>query len=383
MVSCLLFQLSAIALGLSISCQTGNAVFPTRGKGEGLQKFRFCKFINIDLINPKLLIYITMNLNTSVTTVEEVELVEFKGNNVKYIPNEIFKKFPNLAFVYVQSNTKLDVLKASYFMEAVNLKILRVMDNPFTYLESNLFAGAKNLEVINLQNNSIESIHKDAFNGLNLLKFLYLDRNQISALNLNTFSKLLKLQVLNLSFNICVQKNFANTDNSLEFAIFMKAIEDALKNRCNLENILNDINKSVDTIKALQDEVSQVKKEQQKSSKMLKILTQKENGFREYMNANVTNITDFQPQFFRYFQGEIKNVTEILDQLRKQEEKQEKLNGSIFELNFLIIFCVLIFFNTLLIMGVYLICIIRRNINVLRIRQFEEYSRFEMCKISD
>lgn len=350
-----------MALSLDINCVTGNAEYSTKEKGKGKVKYNFCKFDHIELINKSIPLNITME-NTINLNSDDVELVDFsQTNKVKFIPNEIFKKFTNLTFVYAQTDIKLDILEASYFNDAVNLKILRIMQNPFTYLVSNLFAGAKNLEVINFQNNAIETIHEKAFEGLDHLAYLYLDRNQIATLSMHTFSYLKNLQMLHLKLNICIQKDFEKAGDSQDFTVFMQTVENELKIKCNLETILKDHQTSIDAIKDLQGDFGQK-------------IESKVNEIIERMFPNNTHLEP-QPVLERQ---EMANLTASLDQLKSKVVQQEKLNDSIFGANYLILFCLLVLFNILFIMGIYFICLTRRNLNFMQIHHLGEYEMFEM-----
>lgn len=136
----------------------------------------------------------------------------YSRNNLKYIPSEIFRTFPNMEQLYINNDpTQFSSLKSYYLKNANNLKVICINDQKmFTFLEANVFIGAPNLEYINLQNNALDSIHKLAFHGLPRLKGIYLLNNKIKNLHPSTFSHLLNLHVLDLLNNICISNRYEN-----------------------------------------------------------------------------------------------------------------------------------------------------------------------------
>ena len=145
----------------------------------------------------------------------EVQLVSYvSGNNVKFIPNSLFKTFPNMKYFCFSNTEGINVLKPHFLTGAKNLKVFYIHGNYLTSLDKDLFIEAPNLEHINLKKNLIESVHISTFKGLSNLEGLYLQGNKIVSLHPNTFSKLRKLKSLNLQSNECINTSFAILETS-------------------------------------------------------------------------------------------------------------------------------------------------------------------------
>ena len=127
-----------------------------------------------------------------------VKFLEFITSNLSYIPEQVFKKFPNLEYLNA-NNVGLKSFRA--LTNAVDLKVVLANNNQLSKLNANVFCVATNLGRLSLRKNQIQEIDVNAFNSLRNLKELYLSDNQLSSLHMNTFSPLISLEILALSGN--------------------------------------------------------------------------------------------------------------------------------------------------------------------------------------
>lgn len=127
-----------------------------------------------------------------------VKFVEFTASNLSYIPDQIFKKFPNLEYLSMNS---VGLKKMNPIVNASDLKVILVNHNDISTLDAKTFEVATDLEVLSFRKNQIEEIDMNAFYLLGNLRELYLSDNRILSLHLNTFSPLISLEVLAISGN--------------------------------------------------------------------------------------------------------------------------------------------------------------------------------------
>ena len=170
-------------------------------------------------INYAKLLYENETVNTitkdNTKSNSKVQLVSYVGkNNLKLIPNSLFKTFPNMEYFCITPIEGIEVLKPHFLNGAKNLKVFYIYKNYLTSLEKDLFIEAPNLQHINLKENQIESVDQFTFKKLLRLKGLYLQGNNILNLHPNTFSKLSNLVLLNLTRNGCINSTFPTAKRS-------------------------------------------------------------------------------------------------------------------------------------------------------------------------
>ena len=204
------------------------------------------------------------------------------GETVKYIPRSTFTTLPNVEYLFINSDNKMEVFKAEFLQGAKKLKNLHVKRNLVKELAGNLFVEAKNLEHINFEENQIQSIHKLAFNGLNNLQGIYLQFNRIYNLASTTFSFLSRLRILDLTGNICVNQKFPSASQRIvrieaeiggfcRYKLFpdevaaQKLKEEAAK-KAELERISRD---AIHTISELVGKLLDAKEQNQRLSKII------------------------------------------------------------------------------------------------------------------
>lgn len=149
------------------------------------------------------------------------QMVEISKSHLTFIPNEIFKQFPDLIYFYLHHCEKLNTLERSFFENAKNLKILWLDDNKFKILNQSVFAEAAKVEYLNLRNDQIEMIHLKAFDGLERLKALSLISNMIKFLKIDTFKNLVTLEEVFLIYNkLKIVDNVFKTNQNLKIVSF-------------------------------------------------------------------------------------------------------------------------------------------------------------------
>lgn len=137
---------------------------------------------------------------------KDVTSIQFEDScKLLFIPNTIFKFFPNLITLEVKS-TELNCLEQRFFHHAKKLMSISIANNKIKFLHAETFIFAPSLTFIDLQNNQIEEIHDDAFVGLKNLDWLHINNNNLQNLKSEAFRPLTKLRDLNLKGNECINK---------------------------------------------------------------------------------------------------------------------------------------------------------------------------------
>ncbi|CAO1437337.1 unnamed protein product [Diamesa tonsa] len=130
-----------------------------------------------------------------------VVVVDFIRSHVKFIPKEIFTKFPNIELLRLD-DTQMETWNKDDLQGAAKLKFLLVEHNLIRVLGSDSFIKTPNLKQLFLRGNKISIINSQAFAGLSQLEILVLGQNKITTLDVNVFVPLLnKLSFLSLEFN--------------------------------------------------------------------------------------------------------------------------------------------------------------------------------------
>lgn len=127
-----------------------------------------------------------------------VKFLEFVSSNLTFIPEQVFKKFPNLEYLNV-NNVGLKSFRP--ITNARDLKVVLANDNQLTKLNANVFAVTTNLEKLSFRKNKIQEVDVNTFYNLGNLRELYLSDNQLRSLHMNTFAPLISLEILSLSGN--------------------------------------------------------------------------------------------------------------------------------------------------------------------------------------
>lgn len=127
-------------------------------------------------------------------------LVEFRiESNLIEIPSNAWVNASNLKQLRI-SKTKLAELAPNAFNGLTNLKYLYVTETLFTSIQRQIFVGLNQLEELSLSESHIQSIDDDAFD-LPELKILFIQNGKLTSLSDTVFSKLPKLESIYLSRN--------------------------------------------------------------------------------------------------------------------------------------------------------------------------------------
>lgn len=127
-----------------------------------------------------------------------VKFVEFSSSNMSYIPDQLFKKFPNLEYLNMNG---VGLKSLHPISNAPDLKVILANNNQLTKLEANVLCVTTDLETLSFRKNQIREVDVHAFHNLGNLRELYLSDNQLSSLHMNTFAPLISLEIVSLSGN--------------------------------------------------------------------------------------------------------------------------------------------------------------------------------------
>jgi Leucine rich repeat len=127
-----------------------------------------------------------------------VKFVEFSASNISHLPEQLFRKFPNLQYLSVNG---VGLKKLHQISNASNIKVILANNNQIPNLAAYSFSTTHQLETLSLRKNLIEEIELNAFKNLTNLKELYLADNKISLVHINTLNPLISLEILSFSGN--------------------------------------------------------------------------------------------------------------------------------------------------------------------------------------
>lgn len=122
------------------------------------------------------------------------------SETMNFIPQGIFKLFPNIGRLIVYRFNLVDISSGDFY-GANKLSDIILNTHHFKTLSPNLFAGTEQLDMIELRQNFIYVINKDAFQGLTTVTKLFLDFNFITNLHKDTFKDLIELEYIGLMKN--------------------------------------------------------------------------------------------------------------------------------------------------------------------------------------
>lgn len=127
-----------------------------------------------------------------------VKFLEFTSSNLSFVPEQVFKKFPNLEYLNVNS---VGLKSFRPLTSASDLKVVLANNNKLTKLNANVFCVSTDMETLSFRKNQIDEVDVNAFHNLGNLRELYLSDNKLSSLHMNTFAPLISLEILSLSGN--------------------------------------------------------------------------------------------------------------------------------------------------------------------------------------
>lgn len=127
-----------------------------------------------------------------------VKFLEFVSSNLSYVPEQVFRKFPNLEYLSVNG---VGLKNFNPLVNASDLKVVLANNNLITKLDANIFCVSTDMETLSFRKNLIEEVDVNAFHNLGNLRELYLADNKLSSLHMNTFEPLISLEILSVSGN--------------------------------------------------------------------------------------------------------------------------------------------------------------------------------------
>lgn len=133
------------------------------------------------------------------------------NRNVKFLPRNIGKKFPNL-LIFATRRCGLTVVRDHYFENMQNLEIMDLKRNKITSIASDAFKDLCSVQILNLEHNRIENLDENLFLTMVKLEFLELSSNKIKSLSPTTFKiPAGKLEKVRLKSNVCIDKWYGVT----------------------------------------------------------------------------------------------------------------------------------------------------------------------------
>jgi Leucine-rich repeat (LRR) protein len=132
------------------------------------------------------------------TTLRNLEIRNF---NISSIPDNVFNKLSNLRVLKLIKNG-ISLINSSAFAGQVQLTELNLTENLISLLLPNTFDKLASLEVLDLSRNKIAKIEDGLFKGLDSLKVLRFSSNSINFISSHAFAELEKLEELDLSKNL-------------------------------------------------------------------------------------------------------------------------------------------------------------------------------------
>lgn len=127
-----------------------------------------------------------------------MDRVVFENSQLPAIPASVFDQFPSLVWLEAPQ-TKLPVV--SNLRHCDRLLILVLDHNHIASINGSVFQRCPNLLWINLSSNGLRWISSDAFDGLPALKILYLHNNTLETLEPTLFDRLIALEEIHLELN--------------------------------------------------------------------------------------------------------------------------------------------------------------------------------------
>ena len=136
----------------------------------------------------------------------DVKAIWIHDTNTKYIPTNL-GYFPHLIALRIM-NTQLVEIKTEDFHGMRDLKIIGFYSNKLSSIPLDVFATLTKLRNIDLRKNQIEELPNGIFKNNLELEDIHLQHNKIKYLGTEMFNGLKKLNSVELSFNICINKDY-------------------------------------------------------------------------------------------------------------------------------------------------------------------------------
>ncbi|XP_033763340.1 leucine-rich repeat-containing protein 15-like [Pecten maximus] len=130
---------------------------------------------------------------------EEVEVLDFTGNQITYFNGESFQSLPNVQSLRIPNNG-ISHIMADSFQNIPHLTMIDLSSNSIAAIEDGAFRGLDEMSIITLTNNRLRRLGKP-FQGLTSLSSLYLGFNQLTEIEEDDFQTNTMVRMLDLSNN--------------------------------------------------------------------------------------------------------------------------------------------------------------------------------------
>jgi Leucine-rich repeat (LRR) protein len=131
----------------------------------------------------------------------DVTSLEIENQNLKFLPLNLSKVFPNLT-KFVVANSGLLQITGKSLEGLENLKEIKIVGNKnLTHLTSDTFAGLDKLENVDLSDNEINSMDKNVFVTLQNLKIVNMSHNALTELEEGMFANKNKIEEIYFNDN--------------------------------------------------------------------------------------------------------------------------------------------------------------------------------------
>lgn len=139
---------------------------------------------------------------TSLQNARKLKKLTLDKNNLRVIPEAVFKLAPNLVDLDLDNN-KITELQGA-LTGLTKLKTLTLNNNHIKVWTRNMLAGAPQLETLHLSNNDIETIEDGAM-ALPMLKELHLNLNRIKTMPIDVLTGAPMLKHLDMTANMLTE----------------------------------------------------------------------------------------------------------------------------------------------------------------------------------
>lgn len=187
----------------------GNSIDPDQRstvEAMEIQNLGNVKFLpnNIGEKFPNLLAFKVHNCPVkNINNLEEMSKLVYLGldrTDIKSLPRGSLDGLPKLEWFRIFGN-EIDHIDANVFNSTRSLKVIYMRNNHLRDLDENLFRELKNLEELNLQTNKIKVLSPKHFTSQQLLKRLDLGENEIKVVDEDLLANLRSLEYLSLAKN--------------------------------------------------------------------------------------------------------------------------------------------------------------------------------------
>lgn len=167
---------------------------------ERCHHLHYCNYYEQFLLSTEA-VFETPRVDVSCDTSTDVTWFDISENkNVKFLPLNVFRKFPNLKIYYAFKSGVMEIHQNNFF-GAGKLQGLWLDHNEIATIESGSFDELQALKWLYLGFNKLTTLDAHIFHKLNLLVSLSLEKNQLTSLPTEIFYTLEELEWIHLNGN--------------------------------------------------------------------------------------------------------------------------------------------------------------------------------------